>query len=255
MYDLTHLSLQNITDIGINLRGISQEADSLETVANRCTKFFYENLRDETTGDSACVLARFFRTQNYETLPEFIQAQARKAIGATAAEEDTRLGKVKCLTLLATQGEKAEWCDRKLSQGHQTIPLTNEQAVNQIPMISQLIKDLGLEINSVVAPDPDLLLTLEQKTCNVFHIPTALGSQFIPAQTDFVEPYGVKSVLGFGGMLPSGNLFAVILFTKSAIPAKTARLFKSLPLSIKMAMIPFDNTSPFAAVTPCEPSL
>ena len=246
MYDLTHLSLQNITDIGIKLRGIGQNADSLETVAARCTQFFYDNLQDAATGESACVLARFFRTQNYETLPGAIQAEARKAIGEPADEDATHLGKVKCLTLLATQGMKADWCDRQRSKGHQSIPLTDEQAVRQIPMISQLIKGLGLDINYVVAPDPELLLTLEKKTCNVFHIPVALGSQFIPAQTDFVEPYGVQSVLGFGGMLPDGNLFAVILFTKVKIPEATARLFKSLPLSIKMAMLPFDGTAPFA---------
>ncbi len=149
--------------------------------------------------------------------------------------------KVKCLTLLSSLGDKVEWCDRQASQGHQAIPLTSEQAVSQIPMISQLIKSFGLDISCALAPDPKLLIELEQKTCNVFYIPIAAVSEVIPAQTEFVEPFGIKSVIGFGGMLPSGNLFTIILFSKVEIPATTAQLLKTLPLSIKMAILPFDR--------------
>jgi hypothetical protein len=46
---------------------------------------------------------------------------------------------------------------------------------------------------------------------------------------------GVKSVLGFGGMLPSRDLFAVILFSKIHIPRAIAELFKTLGLIIKLA--------------------
>lgn len=108
-------------------------------------------------------------------------------------------------------------------------------------MISQLIKSFGLDISCALAPDPKLLIELEQKTCNVFYIPIAAVSEVIPAQTEFVEPFGIKSVIGFGGMLPSGNLFTIILFSKVEIPATTAQLLKTLPLSIKMAILPFDR--------------
>ena len=45
-------------------------------------------------------------------------------------------------------------------------------------------------------------------------MPEAAGSPYIPAQEDFVQPVGIRSVLGFGGMLPGGDIFVVILFSR-----------------------------------------
>jgi hypothetical protein len=236
MYDLTRLTLQNVTEIGIALRGLGRESDSLETVAARCVHYFQQNFVDPTTGKSACALTRFFKTHAYGELPADLQTQAQQLVGAVTLPDE-----VKCLTLLSTVGDRAEWCDRKASKGHQAIPLTSQQAVSQIPMISQLIKGFGLNIDCVLAPDPKLLTKLAHKTCDVFHIQRAAGSEFIPAQSEFVEPFGIKAVIGFGGMLPSGNLFAIILFSKVEIPEATAQLLKTLPLSLKMAVLPFDK--------------
>ncbi len=241
MYNLAQLTLQNVTDIGIAMRQLGKGTDSLETIACRCIEYLHKNLVDPTTGRSACALSRFFKTHPYGALPGTLQAQARAAATQTADLP----ADLKCLTLLATAGDRPEWHSRHQSQGHQVIPLASETAVRQIPMISQMIKGFGLDISCVLAPDPNLLIALERQTCNVFYIPSALGSEFIPAQAEFVAPYGIKSVLGFGGMLPSGNLFAIILFAKVEIPETAAHLFKTLPLSIKMAMIPFDKGSLF----------
>ena len=53
-----------------------------------------------------------------------------------------------------------------------------------------------------------------EKTWNVFHTEPAVGSPLIPAQDEFVVPHGVRSVLGFGDMLETGDLYVVILFSK-----------------------------------------
>ena len=45
---------------------------------------------------------------------------------------------------------------------------------------------------------------------------------------EFVIPFGIRSVLGFGGMLPSGNVFAVILFAQIHVPRDIAEFFKTL---------------------------
>ncbi|MEL6605602.1 MAG: hypothetical protein AAFP20_20520 [Cyanobacteria bacterium J06614_10] len=242
MYDLTQLTFQDVTEIGNYLRKLGKEADSLETVADRCVQYLRGCFMDPATQDSACALVRFFKTYSYSQLPGELQQTAQTLIGQPIADS------VKCLTLMGTTGDQADWCDRTLSQGHQAIPLTSEKAVEQIPMISQLIKAFELDISCVLAPDPHLLVALERKTCNVFHIPDALGSEFIPAQQTFVEPCGIRSVVGFGGMLPSGELFAIILFTKVAVPAQTAQLFKVLPLNIKMAIAPFLKKNAFRAL-------
>ena len=74
-----------------------------------------------------------------------------------------------------------------------------------------------------------------------FFVPKALSaSPYIPAQTEFVIPYGIKSVMGFGGMLPSSNIFVIIMFLKVSISKETADLFKNLSLNIKLALLPFE---------------
>ena len=66
-----------------------------------------------------------------------------------------------------------------------------------------------------------------------------MGSPYIPAQDDFVIPYGVKSALGFGGLLATGELFAVILFAKVRISAGVAERFTPMALDIREAISRF----------------
>jgi hypothetical protein len=93
----------------------------------------------------------------------------------------------------------------------------------------------------VIKPDPKLLLDTEQKTYNVFYVSEAPGCPHIPAQKEFVIPYSIKSVLGFGGVLPSGDIFAVIMFLKVPVSKEIANFFKTLSLNIKIAVLPFEN--------------
>jgi hypothetical protein len=79
--------------------------------------------------------------------------------------------------------------------------------------------------------------TLDQRKFGVFHVPVATNSPFIPAQNDFVAPYGVASVLGFGGMLPDGDLFVVIIFARVPIPASTAEMFRTIALNLKLGLL------------------
>jgi len=96
-----------------------------------------------------------------------------------------------------------------------------------------------LEVSDILQPNPGLLVDLEQRSYNVFHVEEAQGSPFVPAQVEFVIPHSIRSVVGFGGMLPTGNLFAVILFTTIPIARQTADLFRPLALSVKLAVLPF----------------
>lgn len=241
MYDLTNFTLRDMTECGIALRKLNAGAASMEEVANRVIRYLYKHLINKQTGENSCALVRFFKTHPYEKLSPELREFANEKLASNSYPPA-----MKCLTLLATAGVKPEWNFRQKSDGHQTIPLASQYLVENSPMISQLIKQLGLEINTVLEPDPALIVDLEQKTFNVFHVPKAVGSIYIPAQEEFVIPYGIQSVLGFGGMLPSGNIFAIIMFSKLSIPDDTAELFKSLALSVKMAVLPFEPGRVFA---------
>ncbi|MBD1848075.1 hypothetical protein H6F89_32885 [Cyanobacteria bacterium FACHB-63] len=243
MYNLTKFTLGDMTECGAALRKLGNGADSMEEVANRTTRYFYEHFLDPETGQNAFALVRFFKTHAYCDLDTELRRFADQMLDDSLEQPE-----MKCLTLLATVGDQPEWSDRSASKGHQAIPLPSEQMVAQAPMISQLISQLGLTINDVLSPDPDLLLNLQERTYNVFYIPEAKGSIHIPAQEEFIHPFEIKSVLGFGGILPSGNLIAVILFSKMSIQRDIAELFKLLALNVKMAVLPFDQQSVFRCV-------
>ena len=241
MFDLTNFSLRDMTECGAALRKLGAGCDRLEDVANRVVRFLFDECADKQTGEKSCVLVRFFKTHPYQGLDVKLRESARRVLGPIPEHPD-----MKCLTLLATAGILPEWNTRQQSVGHQVIPLASPEMVLRFPMISQLVGQFGLEVNTVLQPAPHLMVDLQQRTFNVFHVEQAAGSAFVPAQNEFVIPFGVRSVLGFGGMLPSGNLFAVILFARVHIPRKTADLFKTLSLSVKAAVLPLAESSVFA---------
>lgn len=241
MYDLTNFTQKDLNDCAIALRNMDVGAESMEELANRMVRYLYEHLIDQRTGKPACALVRFFKTHPYRDLDEALQEAACAILGGRSVPPTT-----KCLTLLATVGDAPQWNSRYDSAGHQAIPLIDRDFIERAPMISQLIQQFGLDIDTILEPDPKLIVDLQRKTFNVFYVPEALGSAHIPAQQEFVIPYQIKSVLGFGGLLPDGNLFAIIMFAKIWFPYDTAELFKWVSAYARIAVAAFDNGSIFS---------
>jgi hypothetical protein len=241
MYDLAHFTSSEMTRCGIAMRKFGDGAQSMEETANRIVRYLYEELGDQQTGERACALVRFYKTHAYGELPSELREFASGILGGDVPPPAT-----KCLTLLATAGERPEWNARHTSVGHQAIPLPSPELVARLPMIAQLIKQFGIEVQTLLAADPARMVDLTQQTFNVFYVPDAVGSPNIPAQAEFVIPSGIRSVLGFGGVLPSSNLFAIILFSKAPISRETAEMFKPLALNVKVAVLPFDDATIFA---------
>lgn len=225
-----------MSECGLALRHIAEKADCMEDASNLIVKYFYENLITRNTGENNCILVRLFKTHPYGKLTPELQEYARDILGQNKVDND-----LKCLTLFATAGELPEWNSRYKSIGHKAIPLASENAIHRIPMISQLIKQLGLNPGIVLQPEPDLLIDSEQQMYNVFFVKNALGSPYIPSQDSFVIPFGVKSVIGFGGLLPSGDMFTVLMFLKVFVPQTIVELIRPLALNVKTAILPFDN--------------
>ncbi len=245
MYDLTKFTLRDMVECGLALRQMGEGAANMEQTSNRIIEYLYQNLIDRQTGDRSCALVRCFKTHPYGELDAHRREYARSIL---AEEEPSPT--MQCLTLLASAGEKPQWNSIKTSAAHKAIPLKSEELVEQSPMISQLIRQFGLNISTVVEPDPNLLLEFEQKTFNVFYVPQAKDSPYIPAQDSFVIPCGIESVLGFGALLPSGNIFAIIAFLKVQIPRSTAEMFSTLALNVKAAFLPFVGGAVFEGASP-----
>lgn len=218
-------------EIRTALRGLGTGAETMEEVAGRLVNYLYLHLRDAAAGRQICALVRLFKTHAFGHLPPDVQRRAQLH-GVEAVMPDTR-----CLTLLASAGDEPAWNSRQASVGHQAIPLVSREIVLQSPMISQLLTQFGLDIGTVIASDSLLLHHDEASTYNVFHVPDAVDSPYVPVQENFVVPYGIKSVLGFGGPLTGGDLFAIIVFSKLQLSAETVEMFNGIALSAKLALL------------------
>jgi len=237
MFDLARFTLRDMTEAGAVLRKLGDGASSMEEVANRVVRYLHESLVDPKTGGRECALVRFFKTHPFGELDNGLREFARDML----PEPDAATPDMPCLTLLASAGDRPEWNARRSSLAHGAIPLASEEIVLQTPMISRLLSQLGVRIEALLKRSPELLVEPEPSSFNVFYVPDARGSSCIPAQDDFVKPFGIESVLGFGGMLPTRDIFVVILFSRTPIPRETAGLFRTLALNVKAAALHFDD--------------
>ena len=242
MFDLTRFSLSEMTRCGMALRRLGENASGMEEVGERIVRYFYEHLRTPDLARPACALVRVFVTQPYAALDDAQRNFTLRVLGGTAPTPT-----LKCLSLLATAGDEPAWNSRHTSNGHKALPLPSEESVARSPMIAQLMRQLGVDIGALLGGgDGRLLLDADQHTFNVFHVAEAKGSAYIPAQAEFVEPFGVQSVLGFGGLLPNGELFATIFFARVSVPRAVADMFRPLALNQKLALLPFVDRKVFA---------
>lgn len=239
MYSLASFSISNMTECASELRKLGVEASSTQDVAQRIASYLYRQLGNDQTGRQDCVLVRCFLTRPYRDLDPQSQDCARRALACGPGSLD-----MKCLTLFGTAGEKPEWNDRNRSRRYRSIPITDKQVLSQFPMVSQLLQQLGVGLESKSQSDSDSLADRVEQALNVFHVEEANGSRFVPAQEEFVMPFGIESVLGFGGVFPSKEFFTIILFSRVRISRETAELFKRLAMRVKSALLSFEGSRP-----------
>lgn len=239
MFDITNFSLKDMTQCGAALRELGVDTNSMEETANRIVRYLHDHLTD-ASGAKVCVLTRFFITIPYGDLDKDNQRHAQKLLGRVP--EDTGL---RCQTLLTTVGIEADWNDRHKSNYYKNLPLTPE-ILDANPMYMQFAKTFGVVLDRSVTPDAALIAELEQHSYNIFHVPDARDSQYIPDQEGFVVPYGIRSIIGFFGMLPSSQIFSVVIFTRAIIPRDIVDYFKTLAFNVKLAILPFDDSAVFA---------
>lgn len=247
MYDLTNFTLNDMTSLGAALRRMGDDATSMEETADRTVRYLYDHLVD-ADGARATALVRFFITRPYHTLSPDLQQHVNGFL--PRPPDDPAL---KCQTLLATIGDNPQWHSRHNSRFYKVHPLSKE-IVDVNPMFGQVSQIFGIVLEQAVNRDPGLVLDLEQETYNILHVPDAHDNAYVPDQDDFVVPYGIKSVLVMFSLLPSGNIFTVVLFAKVVVPRELVDYFRPLTLNVKMAVLPFDETAVFHDDPPVQPT-
>lgn len=240
MYDMTKFTLNDMVTASAALRECAADASCVEEAARAIVTHLYELLGD-ANGDKACALVRLYKTVRYADLTSDLREFSDQLMGTQLLRPET-----KCLSLLATAGSRPEWNARGASVGHKAIPLPTEEVLERLPMVARLIRQLGIDVRRLLEVEAGFIVDCDETTYNVFYVSDALGSPYVPAQEAFVIPHGIQSVLGFGGLLPPGQLFAIIMFTTVRISAETAQMFRTVALSAKAALLPFSSRGIFA---------
>lgn len=236
--DVTDFTVGAMLRAGIAIRRAVRGAESLEEAADAIVRYLYQNCANPTTGERSCALVRFYKTHRYGALDRELREFAAAQLGDHPASEEMR-----CLTLLATAGDEPQWNSRHESRGHRAIPLPSAERIRSAPMIMRLMEDLGVDIESMIAGAGPAERGREGRTYDVFHVEDAVGSPYIPAQREFVLPFRIASVVGFGGVLRTGELFAVILFSRAPIPPASAARFRAIALDVRSSLFNFDDST------------
>ncbi len=217
--------------LGARLTRAARAAQSLEEAA------------DGIVSGPSVALAPFYRTIPFANLEPELQEVAAAILTEHSGHPSAAM---KCLTLMASAGLEPSWNSRHTSARHRVIPLP-PTAVERLPMVSRLISEMGMSVANLVEDGLDPTAEPETGRARIFHVEEAGLSPYIPDQPDFVRRYGIRSVIGFGSSLRSGDLWAVILFTRVSVSLEVARLFRMLATDIKIAILPVLSNRFFAA--------
>jgi len=246
--DLKSFGLTEMLRCSVALRRAAAGAPTMEDAAQRICRYLYSEFgamssaagASERIGGGDCALVWLYKTHLYAGLEPALRRFADRALGKGSASPGLR-----CLTLLATAGDEPAWNDRNTSRGHRAIPLATAAMVEQAPMVAQLVRQFGLDLDDIVSPSPEFVREMSGRSYGVFHVEDAVGSPFIPAQ-DFVERYGIRSVVGFGGSLRNADIFATIMFSRVEISAEVAERFRTIALDVKSALFNFEDDDVFS---------
>ena len=217
---------ENMKVLGTTLQSSVKSCTCLEQAAQKWTDLMYQEFSD------SIVLSRVFATIPFGELPDFNQ----KFVTTLASSKNitTLLNDdLPVLSLLGSRGRKAAWNDRRSSQGHIGIPLASADFIESIPMVSRLLKELGVDFAWLKEFDTDIVKEKIGTISGLFYVPDAptsvdaKGRKIIAAQ-DFVQSNSVKTVFGMGGGYLRGTIIVMIVFTDEVLEERDIERFMGL---------------------------
>lgn len=233
--DPSALTLREATQCASRIIRFGTRVATVETVSQLLSEYLYDHFRVPETAAPALLLSRVFVTRPLDTLEPRLKIMAERMAGTHELSRQAR-----CFVLMGSCGQFHFWCHPRLSTRFGCVPLEGPDFHTRMPMFSHLLDQLEIGSFSAQQHDAAFLLSDLDRAFNVFHIEEALGHPFIPVQAEFVQQYGVKSVIGFGGRLPSGEAFAAVLFSAVHIPPAAANHFRVIALSAYLAFLNSD---------------
>jgi len=235
-FDLSAFSLSDMVRCGAELRRASRGASSLDAAAQAVADFLYHGMADGA-GRRACSLVNLFVTRRWNALPPGLRAAASSRPAAAPPPPGTR-----CLATVASCGPPA--AGRESSTGFErlVLPVPSEEASRRVPLVSRLIDRIGSGSVPGAGGITEGALPPSARF-DVLHVGDEDRARGLWGE-EFVAEHGIRSALAFGGPLPEGELFAVVMFSRVPLPPQTADLFRTVAVSTRMALLPFSGTSP-----------
>ncbi len=201
---------QDLADFGRKMLNTNRDGlASFEEAAQVVVNTLYREIR-QPNGDPLFAMVRIFRLGSYDDLHPDLKAEADPNIE-------------RWMALTATVGVEQDWCDRRLSEDHQLIPAD----MAATPMMRAAFDQIGLTFGKNTLPPKEDA----DGYSHYFHVLEALGSPYIPDQNNFVIPYEIQSVFGFGHVFSNYDSYLCLGFSKTRI--------------IKEEMDKFVNVAPF----------
>ena len=185
------------------------------------------------------VLARMFAVVPFKLLPEADAAAARK-FAKNVDAVSLLLPTTPVLSLLGSSGIAPEWNERSRSNGHLAIPLLSRALVDGIPMIAQLLADVGADLSwldDARGIDSRRMLGSSNQCFYVAQASTSRDSRgrlIIPSQT-FVAEFRIETVFGMAGSYVDGTMLAAIFFSTEVVQRAAIDRFPTLIANFKMA--------------------
>lgn len=239
---------ERIAALGAAIARCGDQALSMEGVSRQAVAAIRAAFQTPD-GDSAIVLVRIFQTTVWEHLTPQLRSYAMARMTPGASPEGTR-----CMALLGTLGDRPTWCDRHASRDHQALPLIGTDVVRRVPLALTVLDHL---VGADAQRDSESYHDEQGRPARVaVHLVSdAAGSPLVPAQW-LIDGYGVTAALGLGGILPNGEVFTAVLFSRVAIDTVTAHRFGAVTEALRSALAPFahlplfDPAPPVARVVP-----
>jgi hypothetical protein len=224
---LSEASFSQIKDLKDKVTEGVKGARAFEQAAQIYTESIYSAFRESV------VLARVFASIRYHNLPaeitRFVDVLASSKGISKLISKDTLV-----LTLMGSSGARPAWNDRKKSDGHIGIPLASADFIEAIPMMSRLLKELGVGLDWIDSGDTDIVKKTIGSMTGMFYVPDARtakdkkGRDIIAAR-DFVSSNDVQSVFGFGGGYLLTDVFCItIIFLREELSRQSAEQFAGM---------------------------
>lgn len=146
----------------------------------------------------------------------------------------------------APSGDQEDWNDPRRSQGHLGIPLISSAFVGAIPMISRLLRELGVPLDWIDTHDASVIQKILGDSASLFFVEDASQAtddqdRKIIAAQDFVLGHKIRSVFGIGGAYSGGEMLVTVVFSHARFGREKAEQFLPLVTLFK------SNTEPLVA--------